>query len=165
MWVAKVIGNIQTAQILIPSMGRPQPPPILRQLLDYISVNTLVALGQTSFPIWGSLKMYSTQTSTWSDQEAPLITGTAEVSTYVGSQGYWKYPDGTNIDPFYGTSAAAPHIAAIAGLYFSKYTGRTRANFISDLGITENVFNADLNLVRSGGTIDYRYRRSIDVCG
>ena len=81
----------------------------------------------------GPLKMYSTDLNQWTIQQTPFITATSGVKTFVGSQGYWKYQDGTNVDPFYGTSAAAPHIAAIAALYFSQFNTRARNDFITDL--------------------------------
>ena len=81
----------------------------------------------------GPLKMYSTESGQWSDQQTPFITATAGVHTFVGSQSYWKYSNGTNIDPFYGTSAAAPHVAAIAALYFSEFDTRTSQDFMNDL--------------------------------
>jgi hypothetical protein len=78
------------------------------------------------FSSWGPLHMYSKAASSWTDQETPVITATSGVHTFVGSAGYWT-------DPFSGTSAAAPHIAAIAGLYFSKFSTKTRENFFQDL--------------------------------
>ncbi|GAB6282234.1 MAG: hypothetical protein STSR0008_09780 [Ignavibacterium sp.] len=74
----------------------------------------------------GPLKMYSKKAEQWTEQQTPFITATSGVHTFVGTQGYW-------IDPFYGTSAAAPHIAAIAGLYFSKFQTYSRQNFMNDL--------------------------------
>jgi hypothetical protein len=81
----------------------------------------------------GPLWMYSTESNEWSNQQTPLITATSGVSTFVGSNGYWKKDDGTNNEPFYGTSASAPHIAAIAALYFSEYSTHTRSDFIEAL--------------------------------
>jgi subtilisin family serine protease len=46
----------------------------------------------------------------------PDVTGAAGVAV-TGAGGF--------SNPFYGTSAAAPHIAAIAGLVWSKYPGKT----------------------------------------
>jgi len=74
----------------------------------------------------GPLKMYSYLSSSWSDQQTPIITATSKVHTYIGQSGIW-------IDPFEGTSAAAPHVAAIAALYFCKYPMRTKDDFINDL--------------------------------
>ncbi len=75
----------------------------------------------------GPLTMFSTVLNQWTTQNTPSITATSGVHTYVGrSLGYLK-------DPFTGTSAAAPHIAAIAALYFEKFPSKTRDNFIADL--------------------------------
>ncbi len=81
----------------------------------------------------GPLTMFSTLSNQWSSENTPLVTATSGVSTWVGNNPtgnpYW--PDGYPL--FYGTSAAAPHIAAIAALYFNAFLTRTRDNFITDL--------------------------------
>src|SRR5258708_1871108 len=47
----------------------------------------------------------------------PRITGTTGVETEVGKLGFFQYP-------FYGTSAAAPHIAAIAAQFRSIFPAK-----------------------------------------
>ena len=51
------------------------------------------------------------------DRSTPTICGIDGVETYVGMSGLW-YPHPSNT-VFYGTSAAAPHIAAISALMLS----------------------------------------------
>ena len=60
------------------------------------------------------------------EHDTPIITATAGCSTKVGLNGYF-------VNPFYGTSAAAPHIAGIAALYFDEHPNDTRSDFISAL--------------------------------
>lgn len=57
-------------------------------------------------------------------RDTPTITATTGCSTKVGANGYF-------FQPFFGTSAAAPHIAGIAALYYDKYgTGTAPENFL-----------------------------------
>ena len=59
-------------------------------------------------------------------EQQPKITGADGVSTYVGEEGNFN-------NPFYGTSAAAPHIAGIAAQYFSKYPNNSSNDFLTSL--------------------------------
>jgi hypothetical protein len=58
------------------------------------------------------------------ERQTPKITATDGVQTKVGQNGYFG-------NPFYGTSAAAPHVAAIAALYYSRFPSHTTGNFFS----------------------------------
>jgi hypothetical protein len=59
-----------------------------------------------------------------SNRNTPVITATDSVDTKVGKDGYFN-------SPFDGTSAAAPHVAAVAALYFSRFPTQTSAQFIT----------------------------------
>jgi hypothetical protein len=92
----------------------------------------------SSYSSSGPLTMYSTDKQTWAPQNTPFITATAGVQTWIGTtinpsdpkgQTYW--PTGNPV--FSGTSAAAPHIAAIAALYFSAFPANTLENFQNNL--------------------------------
>ncbi|MDG7001595.1 MAG: S8 family serine peptidase, partial [Nitrososphaerota archaeon] len=63
-------------------------------------------------------------------RNTPVITATDEVPTYVGQ--YLQQFE----DPFYGTSAAAPHVAAIAALYLSRYPSQPASQLISSITAT-----------------------------
>ena len=60
------------------------------------------------------------------NRNTPVITATDHVATKVGKDGHF----GTD-SLFSGTSAAAPHVAAIAALYYSRYPSNTASQFIS----------------------------------
>ena len=62
-------------------------------------------------------------------RNTPVITATDDVETYVGQKGHFE-------DPFYGTSGAAPHVAAIAALYYSRYPSNTASQLISAIKST-----------------------------
>ncbi|MBI2859725.1 MAG: S8 family serine peptidase [Chloroflexi bacterium] len=57
---------------------------------------------------------------TYQSRQLPNITGVDRVQTWIGQAGYFS-------NPFYGTSAAAPHIAAIAALVWSANRSLTQA--------------------------------------
>ncbi len=59
------------------------------------------------------------------NRNTPVITATDGVHTYVGE--YLQEFE----DPFNGTSAAAPHVAAIAALYYSRYPSQGTSQFVS----------------------------------
>jgi hypothetical protein len=57
-------------------------------------------------------------------RQTPVITATDGVATKVGKDGHFG-----SDSLFYGTSAAAPHVAAIAALYYSRYPTQTLSQF------------------------------------
>jgi hypothetical protein len=76
-----------------------------------------------SFSSRGPSLMVTSGGSTF-ERQTPKITATDGVETKVGR-------DGNFSNPFTGTSASAPHVAAIAGLYYSRYPTHTTGNFFS----------------------------------
>lgn len=76
-------------------------------------------------------------------RNTPVITATDGVETYVGQQGYFG-------NPFYGTSAAAPHVAAIAALYYSRYPSQTASQFTSAITASAKSIGGG-----AGGTWNY----------
>ncbi|MDI6767981.1 MAG: S8 family serine peptidase, partial [Bacteroidota bacterium] len=56
------------------------------------------------------------------ERNMPTITATDGVETKIGR-------DGNFINPFTGTSASAPHVAAIAALYLARYPSHTSSQF------------------------------------
>jgi|GEM_PF-5497281 len=95
---------------------------------NVISVAAYSASNQNSIENFSSrgpsLMFTSGNPANESSRNTPTITATDGVETYVGQQKNFD-------DPFYGTSAAAPHVAAIAALYYSRYPAQTASQLFS----------------------------------
>ena len=95
---------------------------------NVISVAAYSASNQNSIESFSSrgpsLMFTSGNPANESNRNTPVVTATDGVETYVGQQGNFE-------DPFYGTSAAAPHVAAIAALYYSRYPTQGASQLIS----------------------------------
>ncbi|MGH7595479.1 MAG: S8 family serine peptidase [bacterium] len=76
--------------------------------------------------------IFAGQTETRDERTTPTIVATTKVSTKVGIDGSQQSPPWF-VEPFEGTSAAAPHVAGIAALYFSKYPSDSHADFYNSL--------------------------------
>ncbi len=85
-----------------------------------------------SYSSRGPATMYSSETLQWQTENVPTITATSKVETYVGSSDLW-IENGQKMDPFDGTSAAAPAIAAIAALFFQAHGSLGNQDFYNDL--------------------------------
>jgi len=106
-----------------------------------ISVAAYPAQDQNSlepFSSRGPTKVYDRGGQTFVERQTPVITATDGVQTSV-------VPD---FNPFFGTSAAAPHIAGIAALYFDKYPNDSYWTFMQML--TESA--STLGNIGQGGT-------------
>ena len=79
-----------------------------------------------NFSSKGKSRMIPAGLNSLVDRNTPTITAVDGVHTAVGQRGHFE-------NPFFGTSASAPHAAAVAALYFSRYPSRTNANFLSDM--------------------------------
>ena len=98
---------------------------------NVISVAAYSALDQTpsveTFSSRGPSLMFTTgNPANEQSRNTPVITATDGVVTKVGKDGNFG---GDSL--FFGTSASAPHVAAIAALYFSRYPTHTSAQFTS----------------------------------
>jgi len=98
---------------------------------NVISVAAYSALDQTptveSFSSHGPSLMFTFgNLGTEQNRNTPVITATDGVVTKVGKDGHFG---GDSL--FFGTSAAAPHVAAVAALYYSRYPTHTSSQFIS----------------------------------
>lgn len=110
---------------------------------DVISVAAYSAFDVTtleSYSSRGPNNAYSAP-GNWIQRKTPTITATDSVETKIGNLGYFG-------NPFGGTSAAAPHIAGIAALYYDKYgTATPPENFYDDLTSTATTIHTG-----TGGT-------------
>lgn len=73
------------------------------------------------------------------ERETPTIVATDGVETKTGAEGHFDFP-------FFGTSAAAPHIAGIAALYVDEHPMDSNTDFINSL----TLFAARLGTIGGG---------------
>ena len=90
-------------------------------------VNTPLAV--ESFSSRGPAIYYSSGSGTYTEIQQPKITAADNVNTYVGQNGNFG-------NPFKGTSAAAPHLAGIAALYFEGFNTDGYTQFLSKIKST-----------------------------
>jgi hypothetical protein len=125
-------GTIINGTTINQIFGHPAYPGVISVAAYHADAQTAIA----SYSSHGPATIYSLAQQRWLvAQNVPTITATSKVETYVGSSGLWQDPNGAT-DPFQGTSAAAPHVAAIAALFFQAFPSLTNQDFYNNLTAT-----------------------------
>lgn len=104
-------------------------------VIGHEAIQEVISTAAVAAATPGTIEPYSSQGPatiyfpTLQTRQVPNITGTDGVNTYTGQAGHFS-------NPFYGTSAAAPHVAAIAALVWQANPTLTPANIQNILDST-----------------------------
>ncbi len=106
-----------------------------KEVFGHLITNEVIGVAATeasthtaveSFSSRGPAIVYSSTSGTYISNQQPKITAADGVQTFVGQNGNFS-------NPFYGTSAAAPHLAGIAAIYYSLFPDDSYTDFLNNL--------------------------------
>jgi len=108
--------------------------PITSEVISTAATDVTDPLNVESFSSRGPAIVYSSGSGTTTSIQQPKITAADGVETYVGQTGNFG-------NPFFGTSAAAPHVAGIAALYYEGFPTDGYSQFLTKIKSTSITMN------------------------
>lgn len=108
--------------------------PITNEVIATAATDVTDPLNVEDFSSRGPALVYSSGSGTITSVYQPKITAADGVETFVGQSGDFS-------NPFSGTSAAAPHVAGIAALYYEAFPNDGYSNFLQKIKNTSVTMN------------------------
>lgn len=114
-----------------------------KEVFGHLITNAVIGVAATdasshtaveNFSSRGPAIAYSSVSGTYTSNQQPKITAADGVQTFVGQNGNF-------FNPFSGTSAAAPHIAGIAALYYSLFPNDSYTDFLDNIKAGATAFD------------------------